>query len=430
MKSLREISLARYSYEDLKKLCFEKGKQNISTIFDCEWDLWREKAKADFGISPEYFDLIRLFPGYERYLQISSYFGMNPNLAVNVYENGAIEGVYEAVKGLSESIEKADIVSAKFFASRLDEKKKVSLLRHFNFEKGTSIENLTYYIEFFIGIYSAWELILSGLEPFSYIFDFPIRDRENIAKKLILHKSVEALNYIKELLMYGYYDDKPIRKQKILKNIIESGKTSFLDYVLHDFFDLPKGFSIAKDVPKVNFWEPPVYIEFPKKYIIPYSDFMIENIYHAIDSNNTQILDFFVSLSSSNLDKFNNLWENRLPRLFKDSGFFMKNRGNPEGQYAMYLRFANKSTLVKSYERVLVVTDNLEILHSVFPLFNWDQAISAASYNKGNIPFEILIKDLSVKKFAKENLHFKTNNLLINSTLYPLTAEILIQSNI
>lgn len=33
------------------------------------WDLWRDKAMADFGVSKEFFDLVPQLPGSQRYLQ-------------------------------------------------------------------------------------------------------------------------------------------------------------------------------------------------------------------------------------------------------------------------------------------------------------------------------------------------------------------------
>ncbi|SOB74335.1 hypothetical protein BQ9231_00452 [Cedratvirus lausannensis] len=84
-QTLYSTILKNYTYDELKKLCLDP---EFNLLFDCEWGIWRDKAQADFGISPQFFDLIGVLPGPERYLQIASYIKLSPSS----------EGVYEAVR--------------------------------------------------------------------------------------------------------------------------------------------------------------------------------------------------------------------------------------------------------------------------------------------------------------------------------------------
>lgn len=84
MKSLRNLVLSTYPYEQLRDLCFEE-ESNFGEIFDCHWDLWRDKAVAEFNITPQFFDLVKTLSGPQRYLSIKSYFAITKDLAVRLY---------------------------------------------------------------------------------------------------------------------------------------------------------------------------------------------------------------------------------------------------------------------------------------------------------------------------------------------------------
>nr|WIL04602.1 hypothetical protein Cduv_122 [Cedratvirus duvanny] len=114
MKTLKGTVLSTFSYSQTQKLCAENP-----TVFDCDWGLWREKAIADFGISGEFFDLVPQLSGAQRYLQIKSYYVLTPDMAVRVYSDGYIEGVYETVAGYKIARDTLDSAMQMFFSNRL-----------------------------------------------------------------------------------------------------------------------------------------------------------------------------------------------------------------------------------------------------------------------------------------------------------------------
>ncbi|QIN54303.1 hypothetical protein [Cedratvirus kamchatka] len=90
MKSLYSTILRNYTYEELERLCLDP---DFAILFDCDWGIWRDKAVVDFDVSPQFFDLIRVLSGPQRYLQIASYVKLTP-LSENAYE--PISGFREA----------------------------------------------------------------------------------------------------------------------------------------------------------------------------------------------------------------------------------------------------------------------------------------------------------------------------------------------
>nr|WIL03108.1 hypothetical protein Cbor_188 [Cedratvirus borely] len=130
--TLYSTILRNYTYEQVRDLCFAPGS-TFGSAFDCEWGVWRDKAVADFDISPQFFDLvrslgasngIRTLSGSQRYLQIASYVKLSPLSAVRVLPGGQIEGVYESIKGIRVAKERKDAQAMMFFAQRASQQRR------------------------------------------------------------------------------------------------------------------------------------------------------------------------------------------------------------------------------------------------------------------------------------------------------------------
>ncbi|SOB74322.1 hypothetical protein BQ9231_00439 [Cedratvirus lausannensis] len=128
--TLYSIILHNYTYEQVRDLC---SSAENKLVFDCEWGVWRDKAVADFDVSPEFFDLvrslgasngIRTLSGSQRYLQIASYVKLSPLSAVRVLPGGQIEGVYESIKGIRVAKERKDARAMMFFAQRASQQRR------------------------------------------------------------------------------------------------------------------------------------------------------------------------------------------------------------------------------------------------------------------------------------------------------------------
>lgn len=125
-KSLYSTVLHNYTYEQVRDLCFTEGS-TFANVFDCDWRVWRDKAVADFGISPQFFDLVPSLSGPQRYLQIASYVKLTPLSGVRLYpDSGIIEGVYEAYAGYEEANRREDPAMMTWFFNRWGSKRGIS----------------------------------------------------------------------------------------------------------------------------------------------------------------------------------------------------------------------------------------------------------------------------------------------------------------
>jgi hypothetical protein len=115
--------LGALSYAELRNFCSTLSRENL----DCDWKLWREKAKLDFAVSERFFDLVRTISGPQRYLQIKTYYKLTPDSAARVYsctDSSCLEGVYTSLAGYLEAQVRGDHEMGLFFYSRLKEHEK------------------------------------------------------------------------------------------------------------------------------------------------------------------------------------------------------------------------------------------------------------------------------------------------------------------
>lgn len=109
------------------------------------WSSYRAKAVKEFAIPPAYFDLALTGPQVEgkpsplipprsvsaeyRYLEVKSKFELNAQDGARVYPDGTIEGLYESLAGVIESLKRDDTEMTLFFASRLRPESKEVLVK-------------------------------------------------------------------------------------------------------------------------------------------------------------------------------------------------------------------------------------------------------------------------------------------------------------
>ncbi|SHO33227.1 Hypothetical protein BQ3484_159 [Cedratvirus A11] len=376
--TLRSTLLRKYSYEEIRDLCFTEGS-TFTSAFDCEWGVWRDKAVADFNISPQFFDLIRTLSGPQRYLQIASYVKLTPLSGVRVYKDtGAIEGVYEALDGFREALYRKDPEMLLWFANRVKPKQDEELIRIFPGEQSklARAEKLV----------ARWE-------------------RE---KDISLRRDDGSVNY----LLY----------------IIRRGNVRELDQIIHRYFTLPEGFSIAKDIPKVPFWE--IYDEqghlrtiynLPLQTLDSEMGGLFDNLVEAVlGSGDTRIADFFLSI-----------FRNREMRK-KDASFYrvvytsaknsLKVHRKPEEAYGIQLRFFDQSYNGDGHWYDYMVELLLflkEQGRDINPNKIWS--------NLGNIPYITVLLPLVSRERAKE---FLEDEIIYSPgvdyyVLYPLSTSLI-----
>ncbi|SPN79302.1 Hypothetical protein BRZCDTV_267 [Brazilian cedratvirus IHUMI] len=254
MKTLKGSALSTFSYSQTQKLCAENP-----TVFDCDWDLWRDKAIADFGVSKEFFDLVPQLPGSQRYLQIKSYVTLTPDMAVRVYEDGFIEGVYESYAGYLKAVNTRNKAMELFFVNRLKPEKVSYLVQQ--------------------------RLLTPPIQPLSREYIEALNSSKD-------YKS-DYSKYIEEAFYKGLANGD---KSKTFINIVlTSGRIDWIDQILHRYFTLPEGFSIESYIEYVPFWaeEFPLY-DLPL-YTGEWYDAQ-ELLSSAIKGANVRVVDFFRSI--------------------------------------------------------------------------------------------------------------------------------------
>nr|WIL02753.1 hypothetical protein Cbor_186 [Cedratvirus borely] len=300
-QTLVQSVLKGYSYDKLKSLCFTEGS-DFPLVFDCEWKVWRDKAVTDFGISPQFFDLVRSFAsngirtlsGPQRYLQISSYIKLTPLSGVRVYENGTIEGVYEAWKGYLEARNRKDPEMLLWFANRVKPEQQTGIRR-----------NLL----------------------------------QKAQKTIDMWSEKEAKS---RLLFHDY-----------LAWLVKHDDIKTLDQVIHDYFDLPQGFSIERDVPEVPFWQ--IKDRYSALVDLPlqeYPEIELDNLTKAIMAcSDTRIVDFFRSVLT---DRLYDAVKNH-PSAYKS----LVLHGRPEQTYGIELRFFDPQETNRDYSYMAELVLNL-----------------------------------------------------------------------
>lgn len=270
-------------YVQLRDLC------SNDPSLECEWKVWREKAKTDFGVTERFFDLVRTISGAQRYLQVQAYYKLTPNSATRVYkDSGYIEGVYTSLSGYLKAQERQDSDMAFFFYSRLKEHEK------------------------------------SLVGP-------PSKARREEPSSLL-------------------YD------------VLSSGQTREIDAILSDYFTLPQGFSIEKDILEVPFWEE------PPLYNIPLWDEVEDKqeiMYAALVGLNPKVVDFFRSL-------FRNQVYRDVPLAIYQG---LLRHGKAEQAYSLALRFPEQGY---NYMTEMLINPNLNSLQA-------ETFLSALDQNPGNI---------------------------------------------
>nr|WIL03234.1 hypothetical protein Cbor_178 [Cedratvirus borely] len=286
--TLYSTVLKNYTYEEIRNLCFTEGS-TFPSAFSCDWDIWRDKAVTDFNISPQFFDLIRVLSGPQRYLQVASYFKLTPLSGVRMYEGSIIEGVYEAFKGYEIAQKRRDGDMVLWFFNRLkpEARKQVK---------------------------SAYSVLLE------------LKEKKAVEARLSISEPFEE-----EEDKYFY-----------LIEATKKGRVDILDHNIHDLFRLPKDFSISRDVPKhgnynnANFWKKKGYLlDLPLQELDEdIEDTFLEKLLEAsLESGDTRIADFYLSIFRNKKEEIKKAA--RKTRFGYDSLLL---HGNPEDAYSIALR--------------------------------------------------------------------------------------------
>ena len=286
--SLYSTVLHNYSYDDLKELCFTPDS-TFPLVFDCDWGVWRDKAQADFGVSGEFFDLIRTLSGTQRYLQIEAYVKLSPLSLLVEHDLGYpchVEGVYEAYAGYEEARDRRDAQMMVWFAQRV----------------------------------TPQEQEVVG----------PVYER---AKEM-------ASSWIGGLLKNLYYPP-PNRKYDIhyLSLVLSHGRVDILDKIIHKYFDLPKDFKLA-NLEKGGLQGPFPLYDLPIQNTSQ-EDFM-EILDSALSSADVRIVDFVRSIFR---DRDVQGWVGR-----SNLGKSLPIHGRPEETYKIALRFIDQNTRAQNLD--------------------------------------------------------------------------------
>jgi hypothetical protein len=283
MQSLYSTILKNYTYDQLRELCLDS---NFNLLFDCEWGIWRDKAVADFGVSRQFFDLIRVLSGPERYLQIAGYTKFSPLSG---------ESVHEAVAGFREARFRKDKDMLLWFAQRIKPEQ---------------------------------EKAIRSISP-SY------QDALSEYNKLVS-------SWTEAELVYPPRDE--VYDVDYLCSVIEKDRVDILDQIIHRYFVLPEGFSIEKHVPRIPFWQirDDEGLDLTIMYHLPLQNFSHENLQKLVRSvficGDVRIADFVRSIFRDR--DFNTIIKER----YMIGSAFLVYHCRPEEAYGMDVRFLNKES--------------------------------------------------------------------------------------
>ncbi|SPN79405.1 Hypothetical protein ZAZAV_306 [Cedratvirus Zaza IHUMI] len=275
LRSLRQISLANYSYRQVKDFCSDPSFYNV---FDCQWGVWRDKAVADFGISPEFFDLVPTLSGSQRYLQISTY----ERLTEDSLAKSVDEGVYEAVAGFKEAVMRDDYDMVLFFYHNLSEIQKQYILTEWE------------------SMFLTWPIVISPTSrKAKKLISFGLvehGDEEEVDDYFLVERgSEEAFQRLLDDVRRK--DASHQQRMDFLYSVLISGRLDFIDAIIHDYFVLPEGFSINKDIPYVPFWEyrGEVLYDLPPQEHIHHIE-VTQIAESVLTGCNSRVVDFFRSM--------------------------------------------------------------------------------------------------------------------------------------
>ncbi|QIN54229.1 hypothetical protein [Cedratvirus kamchatka] len=353
MKTLKGTVLSTFSYTQTKEVC-----SKYPSVFGSPWYeswVWREKAMADFDISGEFFDLVPHLSPSQRYLQIKSYHVLTPEMAVKVHydeslpEGYFIEGVYEARTGYVLAKKLEDKEMKIFFANRL----KPEQIKILNREGRVHMPSRT--------------------------LDQATIDKLNAPKSYKPQPAPETVRSFLSGLKKGRKD------VRFLYMVLESGRTDWIDQVIHRYFNLPPGFSIQKDIPYTPFWSQefplydlPLYNGELSKIDSYYDETVISNYIepdvgdlfcYMRNAYDTRVVDFFRSiLRGKNVPNHRSFLGMFSPKNVEESfGIYMR-LGEPCGKL-LFSPSLEKVLQEKNYTEIIIDNlGNIPLLQTLLPL--------------------------------------------------------------
>ncbi|SPN79158.1 Hypothetical protein ZAZAV_193 [Cedratvirus Zaza IHUMI] len=379
-RSLYSTVLHNYSYSELKDLCFAPGS-TFGSAFDCQWGVWRDKAVADFGVSREFFDLVRSFgirvagdfsnagtlSGPQRYLQIASYVKLTPLSGVRVYDDETcpcfIEGVYEALTGFAKAISQRDLQMLLWFNSRIKPEQKEEI--------------------------KSW----MGQD---------YEDTSQIIQRL----EKEWTRAHEQLTRPSLYD------RYYLERVLLRGRLDILDQIIHSYFVLPEEFSIEKDITRYyRYGDNPLDEPFPI-YELPLQTTEDEDVKEIVSfallSSDVRIVDFFRSIfRDRDLRDITKNLQRPEQVLF---------HGKPEEAYQIGLRFMQKDS--KAYLYSYMVELLLQTKDEGDYAFILDE-------KAGDIPYITCLLPHVIDELKSSNSPLQEFAYISNPVLYPVSHALL-----
>jgi hypothetical protein len=241
---------------------------------------------VDFNISPQFFDLIRVLPAPQRYLQIASYVKLSP----------LSEEVYEPITGFREARFRKDKDMLFWFAQRITP------------EQDEATKSL---VPAYQGILTEYNKLVSSWTKIEPVY--PPKD------------GIYGITY--------------------LCSVLQKGRLDILDQIIHRYFSLPQGFSIQRDVPSIPFWQ--IRDEEGNDRTIMYNlstqpNFTLENFRKLVRpilmSGDVRIVDFFRSIFRDR--DFNTV----IKENYITGSIHLSLHGRPEEAYGIDLRILNKES--------------------------------------------------------------------------------------
>ena len=385
------------------------------------WSQYREKAVKEFGIPEDYFNLAQrassplvparsVSPEY-RYLEIKSKFELDARDAARVHADGTIEGLYESLAGVVESLKRDDTEMVLFFASRLRPESKEVLTKKIKSGELQS-EIFGKYAQFRFSAYLALlkELKLSRYAP--KVERWQLEALEGIVPE-DEEKKVLMLKYF---ISQGQEDALALAKgvlsdEDVFISALRSGNLKMLNSVmgLRRKIGFPVVGRRVQDVVK-----PLPFSRLGKYDIGPQGKNRIEPKYYAaaIYSGNPLFVDYVEKLGpyTGSYGKLQNAFE---------SG--MKEKINPVGYYEIYQRFFT----IRAYSWIASSDIDILLLEASVHSDSQEELYYYSKEVLEDNPGIINLLFTFIEILSELNLTYKLGFPEPNLTGYPLSRRIL-----
>lgn len=297
-----------------------------------EWAREAKKAFVEYDVPQAYFMLAKsrgVTPHY-RSVEIENKFLLRPNAALRVFPNDVIEGIYESLTGVIESVMRDDVEMADYFFDRL-KPEAVERLRDYIETQDLIEMTQGYYFDFRCGTYNRI-CERAGLARFA--LSLPKWQRRFIQEQILPNTLEEQKRTLKYYISQGSLEAVELGKQvlsnkQLFLSCLRSGVKEILDSVfyLRDELGLsyPRGNKLDRVIGSIPFSTN------VKDYAIGIGKGKVDPdyFYAAAYSGNPQFIDFLLRIGK---------FEGSYAKLQENLQFGMREKINPVGFYQVYQR--------------------------------------------------------------------------------------------